>query len=139
MVSYDVRVCQTEHITSDSCVNVWVRTPGGSISAESHIQPKKKFAGPWPRACQITGLWILTMSNILFLQLSSQTGQFEKQKSTLSRKNQHQTEKINIEPQLLQLLLLLLLLLLKLFLVPGARGAVREPPDPETVSNFCGG
>ena len=81
-----------------------------------------KFAGPWPRACQITDLWILTMSNILFLQVSSQTGQFGKQKSTLSRTNQHRAEKINIEPQLLQLLLLLLLLLLKLFLVPGARG-----------------
>ena len=48
--------------------------------------------------------------------------------------------KINIEPQLLQLLLLLLLLLLKLFLVPGAQGgAVREPPDPEIDSHFCGG
>ena len=86
------------------------------------LRNQYKFAGPWPRACQITGLWILTMSNILFLQVSSQTGQFGNQKSTLSRHNQHRTEKVNIEQQLLQLLLLLLLLLLKLFLVPGARG-----------------
>ena len=81
-----------------------------------------KFAGPWPRACQIIGPWTLTMSNILFLQVSSQTGQFWKQTPKLNRKKQHRAQKINIEPQLLQLLLLLLLLLLKLFLVPGARG-----------------
>ena len=44
----------------------------------------KKFAGPWPRACQIMGLWIITMNNILFFQVSTQTGQFSKQKSTSS-------------------------------------------------------
>ena len=50
--------------------------------------------------------------------------------------------KKNIEPQLLQLLVLLLRLLLKLlFLVQKtvAQGAVREPPDPEIDSIFCGG
>ena len=45
-----------------------------------------------------------------------------KTKINIEQKKQHRAEKINIEPQLLQLLLLLLLLLLKLFLVPGARG-----------------
>ena len=47
-----MRVCQTERITSDSCVNGWVRTPrakGGPFRPNLNIQPIKKINGGPPQ------------------------------------------------------------------------------------------
>ena len=99
----------------------WVGAESGRVhfSRISTSSPWKKFAGPWPRACQIIDPWTLTMSNILFAGLIP--------KWTILK------AKINIEPQLLQLLLLLLLLLLKLLFLVQKRareGGLSGSPGP---------
>ena len=92
---------------------------------------KTQFAGPWPKACQITSPWTLTRSNILFFYRS------QPKQDNFQSKNQHRaTAAATVAVVVVAVVAQIVVSCSK---NGRARGAVREPPDPEIGPNLCGG